>query len=105
MKLDQGMMDEYASGATKRGMENWSDRNDMNGLQAVLDYIAPQPVPTERTSRELMQMRTILTNAVNARMRIINCAGTMWPDPQAACMVRTLDTVIEILAPYAGEEK
>lgn len=103
MKLTQDMVHAYVAGATDDGMTNWSERDDSKGLQALLDYLAPvRPIEPFRssTSRELMQIRTVLSNAVNARARVLGAGGR---DPEAHLMVRALDTVEEILRPWRRE--
>jgi hypothetical protein len=43
MELTQEIMDIYVTGATDCGMKNWTDRYDINGIKAVLEYIDPVP--------------------------------------------------------------
>lgn len=104
MKLTQEIMDAFVMGATENGLTNWSDRDDMKGLQAVLDALSPSPVDPEktsrRTSRELTQVRTLHSNAFNSRARIIGAAGSPDFDPEAVLMMQALDAVEEILRPW-----
>lgn len=43
MELTQEIMDVFATGATKGGETNWSERDDAAGLRAVLEFIDPVP--------------------------------------------------------------
>ncbi len=107
MKLSQEIMDAFVVGATDNGMKNWSERDDMKGLQGVLDLLSPAPADPEktarRTSRELTQIRTLHSNAFNSRARIIGAAATDDFDPEAHLMVQALETVEEILRPWQRE--
>lgn len=107
MKLTQDLMNAYCAAATDNGMKNWSERNDEKGLQAMLDFLAPDPVTPDaqtRTSHELTQIRTLHSNAFNSRARIVGAAGAEHPDPEAPLFVRALDTVEEILRPWMRAE-
>jgi hypothetical protein len=43
VELTQEIMDIFATGATKGGETNWSERDDAAGLRAVLEFIDPVP--------------------------------------------------------------
>ena len=111
MKLTQELMDVYTSGSTNDGETNWEARDDRLGIQAVLDHLAPSPPDiaktAERKSMELTRIRTVLSGADTAHKRCalrqsgIVASSLLVPDPEGLLMIRSLDTVREMLRPWA----
>lgn len=110
MELKQEHMDAYTSGSTKGGELDWNERDDRLGIQAVLDLLAPGPADrlktAERQSMELTRTRTILSGADTAhervRLRQSPLVSELLPrDPEALLMLQALDTVREVLRPWA----
>jgi hypothetical protein len=43
MEISQEIVDIYVTGATTNGEKNWSEREDVKGVAAVLEYLDPVP--------------------------------------------------------------
>lgn len=104
MDLTQEMMDVYTLGATKEGVTDWTERDDRAGLQAVLNFLAPMPHDTERTSWELKLIRGVLGWTESAISKSAGYGGNgmfATADPEQLLIVRNLETVRDMLRPWA----
>lgn len=110
MELTQEHMDAYTLAATKDGELDWAARDDRAGVQAVLDLLAPEPADrlktAERRSAELTRVRTVLSSADTAHLRVRlrqspQVSDLLVKDPEALLMLQALDTVREVLRPWA----